>query len=83
MNPVARPTHLLDLEGRLAHDREGNLRDSLCAILQEEYNAVQGTIRAGLPPDEYARAQSWEGALRAALAVVPRYWRSEQSRHKA
>ena len=64
---------IVDLEGRLAADKSGALRDELCRSLEEELAGVKRQVAAGLPPPEFAASDKWQQAVPEAVAVAPPY----------
>ncbi len=65
---------MVDLEGRLASDHDGALRDQLCNELAAERAGVERYINTGLPLAEYEQASRWAAALDAAATVARKYW---------
>lgn len=77
---MSEAAHLVELERQLAEDTDGKLCDHWCEQLTEQRQALQRTIDAGLPPDEFQRAEKVLSALDAAVHVLRTLWQHTHAR---
>ena len=65
---------IMDIEARLKEDREGSLRSSLAAGIDEQLAAIEARLSKGAPPDEYRRLSTMKAGLASASLVLDRTW---------
>lgn len=70
---------LVEMETRLADDRNGAYRDQLLTRLESELQSLQGQIKGGLSPADFEVAEKLTAALRTAVAVVKKVWQAHHA----
>lgn len=71
---TAEVVRMVDMEQKLAADHDGAYRDQLTRQLTDDRQAIKRTIDAGLPPDEFERADRLLAAHDGALQVIATLW---------
>ena len=71
---------MVDMERKLADDRNGSYRDQVCRELAEERAALKRRADAGLSPDEFASASRVLAAYDSAERVIRTLWSTAHGR---
>ena len=73
-------TFMVDMEQQLSQDADGTYRDAVCQKLQDELAAIKKQVDAGLPPEDFDRANKVAEALQKAVGVVRLAWKLEHNK---
>lgn len=73
------PSHVLDLEARLASDESGEVLQNLTRTFESELSDVKQQMNVGLTPDAWQAAEQYAAGLQAAADVVTAVWKREHS----
>ena len=66
---------ILEMEKRLADDKNGSYRDSVCNAFRQELQGVKREMDSGLEPDAFQQAGRYAAALETAVTVMDQTWR--------
>ena len=69
------PVTMVALEDSLAKDDSGELLKDIRGKLEAQLADIRRHMDAGLPPDEYAKAEDLRAGVQAALTVAELFWK--------
>jgi hypothetical protein len=64
----------MDLEQRLQEDTGGELKKELQDEFARQISGIEGRLKQGVAPDEYARLDTVKQGLQSASVILERLW---------
>ena len=65
---------VMEIETRLKEDRDGSLRSSVAAGIDEQIAGIDTALKRGVPPAEYERLTTLKSGLESASLILDRTW---------